>query len=263
GRGAAGRLRHALLLLRPRRLRGSGGGRERPRAHRAVPRQVSDAAGCLRDARLHRLYGDVPRLRDGKIPGREQGVGGPDGRRWRVHHREGRGEMAAGPFRRLQARRLPGEGKGPGRTEERMGSVHRHGLDGRRAGHAAARLARLLMRPDESMRPATRASAAPPGMPSAFPGGVAATIDVVASAAREIIRTEGVSKRFDAQVAVDRVDYVLREYEVAGIIGSNGAGKTTFFNLLTGYYVPDEGTIRYEGAALTRLSPPERVAPRL
>ena len=110
------------------------------------------------------------------------------------------------------------------------------------------------------MRPATRASAAPPGMPSAFPGGVAATIDVVASAAREIIRTEGVSKRFDAQVAVDRVDYVLREYEVAGIIGSNGAGKTTFFNLLTGYYVPDEGTIRYEGADVTRLSPPERVA---
>ena len=58
----------------------------------------------------------------------------------------------------------------------------------------------------------------------------------------EIIKAEGVTKRFGALVAVDRVDYSLREHEVAGIIGSNGAGKTTFFNLLTGYFTPDEGT---------------------
>ncbi|MBI2291251.1 MAG: ABC transporter ATP-binding protein, partial [Betaproteobacteria bacterium] len=44
----------------------------------------------------------------------------------------------------------------------------------------------------------------------------------------EIIKAEGVTKRFGALVAVDRVDYSLREHEVAGIIGSNGAGKTTF-----------------------------------
>ena len=58
----------------------------------------------------------------------------------------------------------------------------------------------------------------------------------------EIIRAEGVTKRFGEQVAVDNVNYLLWENEVAGIIGSNGAGKTTFFNLLTGYYPPDEGT---------------------
>ena len=52
----------------------------------------------------------------------------------------------------------------------------------------------------------------------------------------EIIRAEGVTKRFGALVAVDHVDYVLHENEVAGIIGSNGAGKTTFFNLLTGLF---------------------------
>ena len=74
----------------------------------------------------------------------------------------------------------------------------------------------------------------------------------------EIIRAQGVSKRFDGLVAVDRVDYLLHENEVAGIIGSNGAGKTTFFNLLTGYYLPDEGSIRYRGEDITRLTPEQR-----
>ena len=76
----------------------------------------------------------------------------------------------------------------------------------------------------------------------------------------EIIKAEGVTKRFGELVAVDKVDYLLHENEVAGIIGSNGAGKTTFFNLLTGYYPPDEGTIRYKGEDVTRMTPQERVA---
>jgi branched-chain amino acid transport system ATP-binding protein len=76
----------------------------------------------------------------------------------------------------------------------------------------------------------------------------------------EIIKTENVTKRFGELIAVDRVNYSLRENEVAGIIGSNGAGKTTFFNLLTGYYPPDEGTILYQGKDVTRVSPEKRVA---
>lgn len=76
----------------------------------------------------------------------------------------------------------------------------------------------------------------------------------------EIIRADGVTKRFGGLVAVDNVTYVLRENEVAGIIGSNGAGKTTFFNLLTGYFAPDEGRILYKGRDVTRATPQERVA---
>ncbi|OGA03108.1 MAG: hypothetical protein A2W68_08910 [Betaproteobacteria bacterium RIFCSPLOWO2_02_64_14] len=68
------------------------------------------------------------------------------------------------------------------------------------------------------------------------------------------------TKCFGALVAVDRVDYSLRENEVAGIIGSNGAGKTTFFNLVTGYYPPDEGSIFYKGRDVTRMTPQQRVA---
>jgi len=76
----------------------------------------------------------------------------------------------------------------------------------------------------------------------------------------EIIKTAGVTKRFGELVAVNKVDYLLRENEVAGIIGANGSGKTTFFNLVTGYYLPDEGTVHYKGEDVTRMAPEQRVA---
>ena len=75
------------------------------------------------------------------------------------------------------------------------------------------------------------------------------------AARAEIIQSGSVTKRFGALVAVNKVSYLLQENEVAGIIGSNGAGKTTFFNLLTGYYTPDEGSIRYRGEDVTRMTP--------
>ena len=75
----------------------------------------------------------------------------------------------------------------------------------------------------------------------------------------EIFKASNVTKRFGALVAVNNVSYSLREHEVAGIIGSNGAGKTTFFNLLTGMFAPDEGTIHYGDVEITRETPQQRV----
>jgi branched-chain amino acid transport system ATP-binding protein len=80
------------------------------------------------------------------------------------------------------------------------------------------------------------------------------------SASPEIIQARGVTKKFGELTAVDRVDYTLRRNDIAGIIGSNGAGKTTFFNLLTGYYLPDEGSVFYKGEDITRVSAQKRVA---
>jgi branched-chain amino acid transport system ATP-binding protein len=75
----------------------------------------------------------------------------------------------------------------------------------------------------------------------------------------EIIRAEGVTKRFHGLVAVNNVNFVLHEFDVAGVIGSNGAGKTTFFNLLTGYFPPDEGKVFYKGQDVTHMPPEKRV----
>jgi len=82
---------------------------------------------------------------------------------------------------------------------------------------------------------------------------------VSADTRAEIIRTESLTKRFGGLVALDGVNYVLRENEVAGIFGSNGAGKSLFFNLLTGYYRPDAGTIYYRGEDITHRTPQQRV----
>jgi branched-chain amino acid transport system ATP-binding protein len=85
-------------------------------------------------------------------------------------------------------------------------------------------------------------------------------VPVTSQSRRVILKAEGITQRFGPVVAVDHVDYELYEHEVAGILGSNGAGKTTFFNLLTGYYIPTEGRILYKGQDITRLTPQQRVS---
>jgi branched-chain amino acid transport system ATP-binding protein len=80
------------------------------------------------------------------------------------------------------------------------------------------------------------------------------------NAATPVLQAQGVTKRFGALVAVDHVNFQMAEHEVVAILGSNGAGKTTFFNLLTGMFPPSEGTIHYKGEDITTLSPAERVA---
>lgn len=75
-----------------------------------------------------------------------------------------------------------------------------------------------------------------------------------------VIRTEKVTKRFGDFLAVDHVDFTIDRNETIGIIGPNGAGKTTFLNLLSGFYIPEEGAVYFEGAEITKHSPEKRVA---
>jgi branched-chain amino acid transport system ATP-binding protein len=70
-----------------------------------------------------------------------------------------------------------------------------------------------------------------------------------------ILQARGVSKRFGAVTAADDLNVAIREGEVVGIIGANGAGKTTFVNLVTGYLRPDHGTITYLGRDIVGLAP--------
>ncbi len=58
-----------------------------------------------------------------------------------------------------------------------------------------------------------------------------------------VLETRGLSMHFGGVVAVDRVDFTLRETELRCLIGPNGAGKSTFFKCLTGQLRPSEGEI--------------------
>ena len=62
-------------------------------------------------------------------------------------------------------------------------------------------------------------------------------------------------KRFGDQVVLESITLSFEEKQLTGIMGPNGAGKTTCFNVLTGRYTPDRGSVRFAGEDITGLSP--------
>jgi branched-chain amino acid transport system ATP-binding protein len=70
-----------------------------------------------------------------------------------------------------------------------------------------------------------------------------------------ILETKGLTKSFGAVTAAANINVVINEGEIVGVIGSNGAGKTTFINMVTGYLKPSEGEIRFRDRNITGLSP--------
>ena len=70
-----------------------------------------------------------------------------------------------------------------------------------------------------------------------------------------LLEVSGLSKRFGGLVAVRDLSLEMARGEVLGLIGPNGAGKTTAFNLISGFFAPDAGVVRFDGQALTGLKP--------
>lgn len=68
-------------------------------------------------------------------------------------------------------------------------------------------------------------------------------------AGRSVIVARGISKRFGRTVALDGVDFDAKAGEIHALIGENGAGKSTFLNIVAGRVAPDSGTIDVGGAA--------------
>jgi branched-chain amino acid transport system ATP-binding protein len=70
-----------------------------------------------------------------------------------------------------------------------------------------------------------------------------------------ILEIERVTKRFGGLVATNDVSFAVNEGEIAFIVGPNGAGKTTLFNLISGVFHPDSGSIRFQGRDISRVAP--------
>jgi len=70
-----------------------------------------------------------------------------------------------------------------------------------------------------------------------------------------MLELEAVTKRFGGLTAVKDVSLRAAPGEILGIIGPNGAGKTTLFNVISGFYAPNAGTVRLDGRDISGLAP--------
>jgi branched-chain amino acid transport system ATP-binding protein len=66
-----------------------------------------------------------------------------------------------------------------------------------------------------------------------------------------------VSRRFGGLKALTDLDFTVDKGQIVGLIGPNGSGKTTLFNVITGFYPADSGTILFKGKEITRRKPYE------
>jgi neutral amino acid transport system ATP-binding protein len=70
-----------------------------------------------------------------------------------------------------------------------------------------------------------------------------------------LLAVEGLTKRFGGVAAVDGCTFAVEEGSVTALIGPNGSGKTTAFNLMTGYLPADAGTVTFAGRVVRRPDP--------
>lgn len=75
----------------------------------------------------------------------------------------------------------------------------------------------------------------------------------------EILKLVGLTKNFGGLIAVNNVDLEIKKGEIRGLIGPNGSGKTTTFNLISGFLYPTKGNIFWKGKDITWMPPHQRV----
>lgn len=76
---------------------------------------------------------------------------------------------------------------------------------------------------------------------------------------KELLRVDGLTRRFGGLVAVNNVSFTVRSGQIKGLIGPNGAGKTTCFNLIAGVVSPSAGSVALDGEPIALLPPHLRV----
>jgi len=73
--------------------------------------------------------------------------------------------------------------------------------------------------------------------------------------AEPLLGCRGLTRRFGGLVALEELDLQVRRGEILGLIGPNGSGKTTFFNVVTGIYPASAGRVEFDGEDITLSSP--------
>ena len=68
----------------------------------------------------------------------------------------------------------------------------------------------------------------------------------------KLLSTENITKKFGGVYAANSISVDIDELSVVGLIGSNGAGKTTFLNIITGYLKPDSGNVIFNQQSITK-----------
>ncbi|MBB1626623.1 ABC transporter ATP-binding protein [Achromobacter sp. UMC71] len=73
----------------------------------------------------------------------------------------------------------------------------------------------------------------------------------------KLLQAQGLGKRFGGLQALSDVSFDIEQGEIYGLIGPNGAGKTTLFNVLTGLYIPEDGSCTFNGQSMSGKKPHE------
>lgn len=75
-----------------------------------------------------------------------------------------------------------------------------------------------------------------------------------------LLKVTGLRHAFYGAKVLNGVDFSVEEGQFAGLVGPNGAGKSTLYNAVSGLFIPDSGTVEFDGHDITRLPAHERVA---
>lgn len=96
---------------------------------------------------------------------------------------------------------------------------------------------------------------APAALKSAVAVAVSAATEDATAEMPPLLRVTGVSKHYGGVTAVDGMSMTVRPGQTVGLVGPNGAGKTTFFEIISGFVVPDEGQVVFDGYDVTKVGP--------
>jgi len=78
--------------------------------------------------------------------------------------------------------------------------------------------------------------------------------------AENILEVKGVVMAFGGLMALFKPDFTVKKGIIKAVIGPNGAGKTTLFNIITGFFTPTEGTVRFKGRSIKKFKTHEIAA---